>query len=274
MKSVPSQVIKTVTVIAIMGIFLFPFWWMMVTALKTSREILQFPPSLFPELIDFNNFISVFKRVPLLTFMKNSLITAFGVTFLAVFVSSLGGYIFAKFEFRGKNYIFLFILSTIMVPLTVIIIPLYLMVIGVGLKNTLIALIIPCWANALGIFLIRNYLGSLPNSYIESARIDGCREFAIFRRIILPLIKPALAAIFIFIFMNNWDSFLWPLIVIDETSLRTLPLGLGLFTQAFGVQSWNLIMSATLVSIIPIFIVFIFFRRFFIEGITLSGLKG
>jgi ABC-type glycerol-3-phosphate transport system permease component len=148
------------------------------------------------------------------------------------------------------------------------------MTISVGLKNTLIALIIPGWANALGIFLIRNYLSSLPNSYIESARIDGCPEFIIYTKIILPLIKPALAAIFIFIFMTNWDSFLWPLIVIDETSLRTLPIGLGLFTQAFGVQSWNLIMAATLVSIFPIFIVFIFFRRFFIQGITMSGIKG
>jgi len=274
MKSFFPKFIWAIILIIIAIAFLLPFWWMIVTSLKTSKEILQFPPTLFPHTFVFENFLMVFKKVPLLVFMKNSIISAFGVTFIAVFVSSIGGYIFAKFDFRGKDIIFILILSTIMVPLTVIIIPLYLMVISVGLKNTLIALIIPGWANALGIFLIRNYLSSLPNSYLESARIDGCPEFTIYSKIIIPLIKPALAAIFIFIFMTNWDSFLWPLIVIDETSLRTLPIGLGLFTQAFGVQSWNLIMSATLVSIFPIFVVFVFFRRFFIKGITMSGIKG
>lgn len=268
-----KNVIKTTVYVIIAVLFLIPFWWMIVTSLKPPQEILLYPPTLYPKEINVKNYFDIFKKVQLITFFKNSIIVALGVTTVAVFTCTLGGYIFAKFSFRGKNAFFMFILSTIMVPLTVIIIPLYMMAIAVGLKNSLLALIIPGWVNALGIFLIRNYLTSVPDSYIEAARIDGCSEFMIYMRIILPLLKPALAAIFIFIFMANWDSFFWPLIVIDDVSKRTLPLGLGLFTQAFGVQNWNLIMSATLVSIVPVLLVFLFFQRYFIKGISLSGLK-
>ena len=268
-----KKVIKTIVFIIIAVLFLIPFWWMIVTSLKPPQEILLYPPTLFPKEINLRNYVDIFKRVQLITFFKNSIIVALGVTTVAVFTSTMGGYIFAKFSFRGKNAFFMFILSTIMVPLTVIIIPLYMMAIAVGLKNSLLALIIPGWVNALGIFLVRNFLASIPDSYIEAARIDGCSEFMIYLRIILPLLNPAIAAIFIFIFMANWDSFFWPLIVIDDVSKRTLPLGLGLFTQAFGVQNWNLIMSATLVSIFPVLLVFLFFQRYFIKGISLSGLK-
>lgn len=268
-----KKVIKTIVYIIIAVLFLIPFWWMIVTSLKPPQEILLYPPTLFPKEINLRNYVDIFKRVQLITFFMNSIIVALGVTTVAVFTSTMGGYIFAKFSFRGKNAFFMFILSTIMVPLTVIIIPLYMMAIAVGLKNSLLALIIPGWVNALGIFLVRNFLASVPDSYIEAARIDGCSEFMIYLRIILPLLKPAIAAIFIFIFMANWDSFFWPLIVIDDVSKRTLPLGLGLFTQAFGVQNWNLIMSATLVSIFPVLLVFLFFQRYFIKGISLSGLK-
>ena len=268
-----KMILKVSIFLAVAIVWLWPFWWMIVTSLKTPQEILRYPPTLYPHEITFKNYFEVFKRVPLLSFFKNSLITAFGVTIIAVFTSTLGGYIFAKFEFKGKKFLFLSVLSTIMVPLTVIIIPLYMMAIAVGLKNNLLALIIPGWVSALGIFLVRNYLSSVPNSYIEAARIDGGSEFQIYYKIILPLLKPVIAAIFIFIFMANWDSFFWPLVVIDTISKRTLPLGLGLFTQAFGVQDWNLIMAATLVSILPMLIVFLFLKKYFIKGITLSGLK-
>lgn len=273
-KSIFKKVIKTVIFIVIAFIFLLPFYWMIVTSLKTSGEILQFPPTLIPNNITFENYINVFKKVPMLMFFRNSLFVAFMVTVVSIFTSTLGGYVLAKFNFKGKNIIFLLILSTLMIPITVIVIPLYMMTISTGLKNTLWALIIPGFVSALGIFLIRNYLAAIPNSYIESARIDGCSEFMIYWRIILPLLKPAIAAIAIFIFMGNWNSFFWPLIVIDDLSKRTLPLGIGLFTQAFGVQSWNLIMAASLISIIPVLIIFLFLQNFFIKGITLSGLKG
>jgi len=272
-KVLGKKFVKTIIYIIIAVIFLIPFWWMIVTSLKPPQEILLYPPTLYPKHVTIKSYFDIFKKVQLITFFKNSIITALGVTTVAVFSCTLGGYIFAKFSFRGKNVFFMFILSTIMVPLTVIIIPLYMMTIAVGLKNSLLALIIPGWVNALGIFLIRNYLASIPDSYIEAARIDGCSEFMIYWRIILPLLKPAIAAIFIFIFMANWDSFFWPLIVIDDVSKRTLPLGLGLFTQAFGIQNWNLIMSATLVSIFPVLLIFLFFQRYFIQGISLSGLK-
>jgi multiple sugar transport system permease protein len=270
---ITKNIFKAILFIVIAIVWLWPFWWMLITSLKTQQEILQFPPTLYPHNISFSSYIEVFRRLPLLDFFKNSLITAFGVTIVAVFTCTLAGYIFAKFKFRGKNFLFISILSTIMIPLTVIVIPLYLMAIAAGLRNTLLALIIPGWVNALGIFLVRNYLAAVPDSYIEAARIDGCSEFKIYFKIILPLLKPVIAAIFIFIFMTNWDSFFWPLVVIDTVSKRTLPLGLGLFTQAFGVQDWNLIMAATLISILPMLIIFLFLQRYFIRGISLSGLK-
>jgi multiple sugar transport system permease protein len=270
---ITKNVFKVILFAVIAIVWLWPFWWMLITSLKTPQEILQYPPTLYPHSISFSSYIEVFRRLPLLEFFKNSLITAFGVTVVAVFTCTLAGYIFAKFKFRGKNFLFIAILSTIMIPLTVIVIPLYLMAIAAGLRNTLIALIIPGWVNALGIFLVRNYLAAVPDSYIEAARIDGCSEFKIYFKIILPLLKPVIAAIFIFIFMTNWDSFFWPLVVIDTVSKRTLPLGLGLFTQAFGVQDWNLIMAATLISILPMLIIFLFLQRYFIRGISLSGLK-
>jgi ABC-type glycerol-3-phosphate transport system permease component len=254
-------------------LWLIPFWWMIVTSLKTPQEILKYPPTLFPAKIGWKSYSAIFTRVPLLSFFKNSILVALSVTAASVFTSTLGGYIFAKFRFRGKEAIFLFILSTIMIPLTVLVIPLYLMAIAVGLKNNLLALIIPGFVNALGIFFMRNYLYSIPDSYLEVARIDGCGEFMIYLRVILPLCRPAMAAIAIFVFMENWDSFFWPLIVIDQVSRRTLPLGLGLFTQAFGVQDWNLIMAATLVSMLPFLSFFLACQRSFIRGITMTGLK-
>jgi ABC-type glycerol-3-phosphate transport system permease component len=229
---------------------------------------------MIPLQASIKSYQEIFGRIPLLVFFKNSIFTALAVTIGASFTSTLGGFVFAKYQFRFKTALFIFVLSTIMIPLTVLVIPLYLMTISAGLKNTLLALIIPGLVNALGIFLIRNYLYSIPDSYIESARIDGSSEFMIYLRIILPLCKPALAAIFIFILMENWDSFFWPLIVIDEVSKRTLPLGLGMFTQAFGVQDWNVIMASTLVSMLPVLILFLIFQRYFIKGITLTGLKG
>jgi len=272
-KNLLKIVLKILFFAIIAFVWLLPFWWMFITAFKTQGEILQYPPTMYPQEWTIQSFIDVFTKVPLFTFFKNSIIVSFAVTIVAVFTSTIGGYIFAKFKFKGKNFYFLSILSTIMVPLTVIIIPLYIMTISVGLKNSLLALIIPGWVSALGIFLVRNYLYAIPNSYIEAARIDGCSEFMIYVRIILPLLKPVISAIFIFIFMANWDSFFWPLIVIDETSKRTLPIGLGLYTQGFGVQSWNMIMAATLLSILPILVVFIFLQRYFIKGIALTGLK-
>lgn len=273
MRKILKLTLKIILFSIIVFIWLLPFWWMIITSMKTQEEILQYPPTLWPHNVSFDSYKEVFKKIPMLKFFSNSLLVAFATTTIAVFTSSLAGYIFAKFQFKWKNFIFLSILSTIMIPLIVIIIPLYFMVIKVGLKNTLWALIIPGTVSALGTFLMRNYLKALPNSYIEAARIDGASEFRIYLTIILPLSKPAIVTIYIFLFVLSWDSFLWPLVVIDDLSKRTLPLGVGLFTQLFGVQSWNIIMSATLISIIPMLIIFLIFQRFFIKGISLSGLK-
>lgn len=201
------------------------------------------------------------------------MVTASAVTLGTIITSTLGGYIFAKYDFKGKNVIFLLILATMMIPFDVIVIPLYLMVRNLGLLNNLLALIIPGLVSAYGIFLCHQFISGIPNDLTAAARIDGCSEFGIYAKIIIPLSGPVIAALGIFTFMGNWDSFLWPLLVIDNINIRTLPLGISIFRSQFGIAKWNIIMASVVLSILPVLAVFLFAQKYFVEGIALSGLK-
>lgn len=255
-------------------IMLFPFLWMVFTSFKHNWDVVQFPPRILPqEFAGFVAYEKVFTEIPFFTFFKNSGITAIFVTLGTLFTSSLGGYVFAKFEFRGKRALFLMILATMMIPFDVICIPLYLLVRQMGLLNNLAALILPGLVSAYGIFLCRQFMGGIPDALVDASRIDGCSEFGIYFKIILPLSVPVLSALAIFTFMANWDSFLWPLIVLDDVSQKTLPLGMSMFRQTFGMARWNVIMAGAVVSILPVMAVFLAAQKNFIEGITLSGMK-
>lgn len=272
---VARKTIKWAVLFFLAIITLGPFFWMVSTSFKPSDESIAFPPTFLPEdPVGFKNYYTVLTDVPFFRFYYNSLVQAITATVGALFTSSLAGYIFAKFWFKGQNILFMFILSTLMVPLFVIIIPIFLMIRWMNLVDSLWALIIPGLASAFGIFLMRQFMKSIPFDFLDAGRIDGCGEFGIFARIIVPLSRPAFSALGIFHFMIQWDSFIWPLVVIENINKRTLPLGLALFTQQFGTQDYNLIMAAAVLAVLPVIVVFLFAQRSFIEGITLTGIKG
>ncbi len=256
-------------------IMILPFLWMLGTSFKPMDETVRFPPTFIPEhWVGFENYIAVMTRVPFFQFFANSSVVAVAVTIGALFTSALAGYIFAKFTFAGRDLLFFLIVATMMVPFQVVLIPVFLMTRSLGLYNTLWALIVPGLVSAWGIFLMRQNMKNLPSELLDAARIDGSSEMGIFLRIVLPLVRPALAALGIFVFMANWNSFLWPLIVIEDAPKRTLPLGLAIFSSGFGITRWHLVMAATVLTCLPILAVFAIAQRSFIEGITLGGLKG
>lgn len=271
--------VKVIGAVVFALIMLIPFMWMFSVSFKATKDVLIWPPSLLPKdgklssFVGFTNYKTVLNDIPFMKFLVNSVITATAVTAGTIITSTLGGYIFSKYSFKGKNTLFLLILATMMIPFDVIVIPLYLMVRRLGLLNNLLALIIPGLVSAYGIFLCRQFIGGIPDELTQAARIDGCSEFGIYAKIIIPLSGPVIAALGIFTFMGNWDSFLWPLLVIDNINIRTLPLGISIFRSQFGVQKWNVIMASVVLSILPVLLVFMFAQKYFVEGIALSGLK-
>ncbi len=261
--------------IVIALLMIFPFYWMINTSFKSIRETRVFPPTLVPEEpVGFENYDAVLTRISFFSYVKNSVIVTFCITVGALFTSSLAGYIFAKFNFRLRNLLFFLIVATMMVPFHVVLIPVFLIIRELGLYNSLLAVIVPGLVSPWGIFLMRQYMLNLSTEMLDAARVDGASELGIFLRIVLPISRPGLAAVGIFIFMYHWNDFLWPLVVLKDEPLRTLPLGLAVFSEGFGISRWNIVTAAAVMAVIPIFVVFAFAQRHFIEGITLGSTKG
>ena len=256
-------------------ISLLPFAWMLLSSFKTLKEVRQIPPTFFPQEFTLDNYQRVLtdEDLPLGIFYRNSAIIALANVVQVLFTSSLFGYIFAKFEFRGKKALFWFILSLMMIPSQMTMIPGYLILAKLGLINNLLGLIIPAAIDAFGIFLFRQFALSIPNELLDAARVDGAGEFQIYRRIVLPQLGPALATFGMLTFMFNWNAYLWPLIVLTEKNVRTLPIILTWFSNQM-VDKTNLTMAASVLVILPVLIVFLFVQRWIVEGITLSGMKG
>ncbi len=254
-------------------VMLLPLFWMFSAAVKPLSEILQVPPTWIPKAPTLKNFQTVFEQMPFGRYMANSLLVAC-VTILSVLLTSaLGGYALSKFQFPGRDFIFLAILSTIMIPFQMRMIPLYVMVYQMGLVNTYTGLILPGAVDAFGIFMMRQYIQSIPNELIDAARIDGSSEPGIFWRIVLPLCGPALSALAIFTFAWSWESFIWPLTVTNTDNMLTLPIGLSKFSGRY-LTRYDLTMAAASITIAPVLVFFLFMQRRFIEGIALTGLKG
>jgi len=250
-----------------------PLLWIVLTAFKSLPETYVWPPTILPEQWRFDNIGLLFERVPEFgRFFLNSVLVSVPLVLLNIFFCSLAGYVFAKFDFPGKSVLFVLVLATIMIPFQVTMIPAYRILSVLGWTDSYIGLIIPGMVGAFGVFLMRQFMTSIPTELIEAARIDGAGEFRIYWQLILPSSVPALAALAIFTFLESWNGFLWPLIVIDRPELRTLPLGLALLKTQF-VAQWPLIMIATLLTSLPVVIVYIVFQRHFVRGILLSGLK-
>lgn len=254
---------------------LVPFLWMVSTSLKPSTEIIRVPPTLLPENPTFKNYAFIFDdpKVPLERFYLNSFLVSSAVVLMTLFTSSLAGFIFAKYQFSGRNLLFSLLLATMMIPFQVTMIPLYLLLVKLGLTNSLWGLIVPGMTSAFGIFLMRQFIESIPGELIDAARIDGSSEFDIYARIILPQMGPALATLGIFQFMTTWNDYLWPLIVITTTENRTLPIMLTWYTSSRGAARHDLTMAASVLVILPILIVYFAFQRWIVQGITMTGFK-
>jgi len=251
---------------------MFPLVWMVLSSFKTNEELWRVTPTLWPENPTLDGYHYIFSQMPFARYFINSLFVAVATTSLAVLTSAIAGYVFAKFNFPGKNILFLCILASMMIPGTVMIVPRYVLINYIGWTDTYLALIIPQGITVFGIFLMRQYMHGIPMDYVDAARVDGMSEFGIFVQIILPLCKPALSALAILSFIGSWDALLWPLVVISSDSMRTLPMGIaGLATVHSPLLT--LMLPAATVTVIPIIIVFAIFQRHFVNAMTSSGLK-
>ncbi|MFN8491338.1 MAG: carbohydrate ABC transporter permease [Caldilineaceae bacterium] len=263
-------------ILAIGSIFwLLPFLWMVLSSFKTLPEIYQYPPTFFPRYLMWPNYVEAWNRMPFGVFFLNSLIVTISVVIGQLFTCSLGGYGFARLRFPGRDFLFLGYIATMMVPFAVIMIPLFILIRQIGWVNTRQALIVPALFSPWGTFLMRQFMLTLPRELEDAARIDGANYFGIYWRIILPLCRPVLATLAIFTFLGHWNDFLWPLIVINDLDLRTLPLGLAAFQAMAMIKTpWHLIMAAATFSVIPVIIVFLLGQKYYVRGIATSGLKG
>jgi multiple sugar transport system permease protein len=255
-------------------ITLIPFIWILLTSLKPSSEIVRVPPTFLPERWTLDSYRTIFNdpRVPLARFYFNSLFVSASRVALTLFTSSLAGFIFAKYKFWGKSVIFAFILAQLMIPFQVVMIPAYLILVKLHLVDSLWGLIIPAMVDAFGIFLMRQFIESIPNELMDAARIDGASEFTIYWRIILPQMGAGLATLGIFTFMGTWNDYLWPLVVITTHEKRTLPLLLTWYNSMHGTR-YDLTMAASILVLLPILVVYMLFQRWIVRGVALTGFK-
>ncbi len=275
-----NQVRKTIVytpvfvfLIILAMLVLVPVVWMAFGAFKPEKEIISWPPTFVPQTLTLQNFVDVQKRINILRYMLNSVIYAGVTTLLAVVVNSLAGYAYAFYQFKGKNVFFLITLATMMVPFQVIMVPLFLVVFKLGMYDSYYGLIIPRIAVAGSIFMMRAAFAGLPKELAEAARIDGLSEFGIFFRIMLPQVKPAVITLIILSVNGSWNDLLWPMIVASSTNMRTLANGLALFIGQNTIE-YGAAFAGALISLVPMFLLYLFGQKYFVEGMAGAGLKG
>jgi multiple sugar transport system permease protein len=262
-----------VSVIIFGILILMPFAYMISTSLKTRGEVFTTPVQWIPSTLKWNNFSDALNEYPIARYFLNSMFVSTSVTLLNLVTCSLAGYGFAKFTYPGRNIVFGIVLATMMIPLSSMIIPLFLVVKSFGWIDTYYGLIIPAGTSAFGIFLMRQHMMSIPDDLLDAARLDGTSEPRIFLTMVLPMSKTALSSLAIFIFMWNWDSVLWPLLVATGDRYRTLPLGVALFESSYGTN-YPQLMAVALLAMLPVLIVFLVLQRNFVEAMTMSSVKG
>ncbi len=254
-------------------IMLLPFLWLILSTFKHSTEITAVPATFFPKEWTIANYIDIFKSFNIARYFMNSVFLATIKTAIGIYTSLLCGYVLAKFEFRGKKIIFSVILFTMMVPYLIMLIPMYQMVNTAGLIDSYWAIILPTLYSSFGIFMIKQYMSAgIPNELIDAARIDGAKEFTIFHKIAVPLSVNMISALAIFLFLWNWEDFLWPYLVLNTKDKMPLAVALNMFNGQNAVNYGGLF-AATAVTIVPVLIVYLFFQRKFVEGVSMSGIK-
>lgn len=254
-------------------LMIIPFIWMLSTSLKESSAVFSYPPEWIPNPIVWENYIKAWQAAPFGRYFFNSIFVAVCITMGQVFTSSLAAYAFARVEFPGRDKIFLAYLATMMIPGQVTMIPVFILLKYIGWIDTYKALIIPGIFTAYGTFMLRQFFLTIPKELEEAAVMDGFSRWQIYSKIIMPLSKPALATLSTFVFLNNWNEFLWPLIVTSSAEMRTLPLGLVTFQGQY-TTDWNLLMAASTTVLLPVLFIYIFNQKFMTKGIVMTGLKG
>ncbi len=253
-------------------VMLFPVYWMFATAIRPADQIFAGETSLLPTGWVWQNFRNALDAMPFLHWAWNSTVIAVVAVVITVSLNLLCGYAFAKFRFAGRDLLFIAVISALMIPIQVIIVPLFLLLADINLLNSWWGVILPRAAEAFGIFMVRQFMLGIPDELLEAARLDGASEFQIFRRIVLPLSKPIIAVLIIFTFMWRWNDFVLPLIVLTDQDMYTVQLGLNLLKGQYNVE-WTSIMSIALLSLVPMLVIFAFFQRQLIQGIAGTGLK-
>jgi multiple sugar transport system permease protein len=261
-----------ITLITVAAITLAPLAWMVSASLMPRGEAGTFPPSFLPSSVTLEHYVDLFTRANLARYLFNSAFVSVAVTFISLVINSMAGYAFAKYRFAGKDSLFKLLVSSMIIPAQVTMLPLFLMLNKMGLINTYMGVIIPGMASIFGIFLIRQFAMGIPDSLIEAARIDGASDLRIYLFLILPLCKPILITLAIFTFMGTWNDFLWPLIVMTDDAMYTLPVALANLSLEH-VQDTELMMAGSVVTIAPVLIVFAAVQRYYISGIMAGGLK-
>lgn len=263
--------IYTVLVVAAF-ISLLPFGYVVSTSFKSTMALFAYPPDWLPDQPTLDNYRNLLNRYPFWRWLLNSFIVASSVTVVKLVFDSMAGYAFAKMRFPGRDALFLVVLISLMVPFASLLIPTFIIVRELGLLNTYWGLILPGLASPIGVFMMRQFIESLPSDLENAARLDGCSEFQIYRKVILPLIKPGLVVLGVFTFMVQWTSYLWPLVVVTKPEMATLTVGARSLTSTF-TQDWGLNSAAAILSMLPMIIVFIFLQRYFIAGSIAGALK-
>ncbi len=274
--STKKKVIKIILYVLLVSLsvsMLVPFYWMVISSLKLNKDVFSIPMRWWPETMHPENYKVIWNKIPLITFFMNTAKLTVITTLVQLCTSCFAAYGFTKCKFVGRDIIFLMYVTTIAVPWQVYMVPQFILVSGMGLNDTHIGLILMQAFSAFGVFLIRQFYISIPDELCEAARIDGLNEFGIFRRIVFPLGKPAMATLIIFTFTNVWNDFMGPLIYLKTKERKTVQLGIRMFISQYGADyAW--IMAASVCSLIPIVIVFLSCQRFFVEGVAASGIKG
>ncbi|MEA5014828.1 MAG: carbohydrate ABC transporter permease [Candidatus Limiplasma sp.] len=258
-------------------IMIMPLYWMLLSSMKGNTELFRMPPTFWPEKMmlveNYGKVLNASASFKFTQYYVNSVGTGIVNTIMSVFTSSLVGYVFAKYQFKFRNVLFMVMMACMMIPYETLMVSVYKIMIGFGWTNTYLVLTVPYFINIFGIFLMRQFMVDIPDDYLDAAEIDGCGQFRTFFSIILPLVKPALSALCIFMFMSTWNSYMWPLISVHSKSLFTLPVGLSALFNDRGRQI-DMIMAASTLSIVPICVVFALAQKQFVKGITMAGIKG
>jgi multiple sugar transport system permease protein len=259
--------------VGLTAVSLFPLLWMLSVSLMPAGAASAFPPPLLPDTPTLDNYRELFARAGMLRYLANSLLLAAAVTLLSLVLNTMAGYAFAKLAFAGRERIFRLLIGALVIPGQVAMMPLFLMLKEMGLVNSYGGIVVPAMAGIFGIYLVRQYARTIPDELIEAARVDGAGELRIFAVVVVPLLRPVLASLAVFTFLGSWNDFMWPLIVLTDEELQTLPVALASLSREH-VQDNELMMAGSVVTVLPVLVLFLLLQRHYIQGLLLGGVKG